>query len=945
MEAFMTLNFITRWTAAIFVSCALLVTGSVGFALDRPPGAVVNNTYSLGSCNSAIYMLSKDTDDEYEIFFLRSSKHVAGGKYRRGTGRALSSVVSVADLEMCGLTDVTIQMQNTVVAGELSSGVAFYGIRFRAVETANGNTFDYDFSFSGVTNTVLTVSTTLVDTTAPTINIAPFTGAANGPQTAVITLSEDSTDFVLADLTLTNATATLSGSGSNYTAVLTPITDGLVELSVAAGTFTDPAANPNTAPSNTVATTVDLTPPTVSIAPFTGAANGPQTAVISLSEDSTDFVLADLTLTNATATLSGSGSNYTAVLTPITDGLVELSVAAGTFADAATNTNLTASNTVSATVDLTPPTVSIAPFTGAANGPQTAVITLSEDSMNFVLSDLTLTNATATLSGSGSNYTAVLTPITDGPVELSVAAGVFTDAATNLNVASSNTVTTTVDLTSPTVSIAPFAGATNGPQTAVITLSEDSTDFVLADLTLTNATATLSGSGSNYTAVLTPITDGPVELSVAAGTFTDASGNSNSAASNTVTTTFDGTAPNVTLSTTTTSFTGPTNFSVNVTFDEAVTGFDASDITVSNGSVTALTGTGSAYVATIAATGGGTVNISVSAAVATDIAGNDNTASNTLAISGAIVDETQRLIAEFQQARATQLISNQPDITEFLSSDGRSGALSAEMSDGAGTFNFVSKQGVDTSLWFRISGSVSNVGTADSIYMLGTVGHHFKTSPNLIFGTLLQFDYHEQDDGASNIKGKGWLLGPYFVAKHPTQPLFFDGRLLYGETSNDISPLGTFTDSFETNRILAQFKISGALSFGATTLRPSLQVSYTNDDQKAYTDGLGNLVPGQEIRLSQAEFGLSFSHFVPLDDRDAKLELTGGFTGIVSSTNGTAYTALGVPSSDGQRARINLGLNYTMANGGRLFLNSFYDGIGASGYESYGASVGLNVAF
>ncbi|MFP3547852.1 hypothetical protein SB748_31220, partial [Rhizobium sp. SIMBA_035] len=53
----------------------------------------------------------------------------------------------------------------------------------------------------------------LPDYDAPTVSILGFTGPLNGPQSAVITLSEASTDFDTSDLTLTNATATLSGSG------------------------------------------------------------------------------------------------------------------------------------------------------------------------------------------------------------------------------------------------------------------------------------------------------------------------------------------------------------------------------------------------------------------------------------------------------------------------------------------------------------------------------------------------------------------------------------------------------------------------------------------------------------------------------------------------------------------------------------------------------------
>ncbi|MBW4960643.1 Ig-like domain-containing protein [Sulfitobacter sp. CW3] len=793
---------------------------------------------------------------------------------------------------------------------------------------------------AGNDNTASNEVTSTVDVTAPTVSIAAFTGAANGTQTAVITLSEASTDFVSADLTLTNATATLSGSGTSYTAVLTPSADGEVKLSVGAGKFSDAAGNANTA-SNEVSSTADLTAPTVSIAAFTGAANGTQTAVITLSEASTDFVLADLTLTNATATLSGSGTSYTAVLTPSSDGEVKLSVGAGKFSDAAGNAN-TASNEVSSTADLTAPTVSIAAFTGAANGTQTAVITLSEASTDFVLADLTLTNATATLSGSGTSYTAVLTPSSDGEVKLSVGAGKFSDAAGNANTAS-NEVSSTADLTAPTVSIAAFTGAANGTQTAVIILSETSTDFVLADLSLTNATATLSGSGTSYTAVLTPVADGAVKLSVAAATFTDAAGNANTA-SNEVTTTYDGTAPTVSISTSATAVSGATTLNVVVKFSEDVTGFEASDVVVANGSVNSVTGSGADYVARITATGSGDTTVSVPAGAATDLAGNSSQASNTVTIQNSVVEKTQKIIAQVLQSRASQLISSQPNLSGFLSGSG-SGGFNMVVTQAGGNFHFVSAPGTESGLWVRVNGTWTNEETRETKYVFGALGHHFAVSPNILIGGMVEFDFISQQDGAETVEGQGWLAGVYVVTRVPNHPLFIDGRLLYGQTINDVSPIGTYTDTFETERWLAQVNVSGELQFHATTLIPSVQLAYTTDDQAAYTDGLGNMIPSQGIEIWQAAIGLDIRHDVALQNSKASLELTGGIAAIGASTRGAGNSSGVTPSYEGIRARLNMGANYTMENGARLTLETFYDGIGVSSYESYGVQVGFNLAF
>ena len=504
--------------------------------------------------------------------------------------------------------------------------------------------------------------------------------------------------------------------------------------------------------------------------------------------------------------------------------------------------------------------------------------------------------------------------------------------------------TTAYDGTAPTVSIAAFTGPLNGEQSAVITLSEDSTDFTVDDLTLTNATATLSGSGATYTAVLTPIADGPMTLSVAAETFSDAAGNLNAAASNEVTTAYDGTAPTVSITSSMTSFSGVIAFEVTATFSEEVTGFDASDIAVTNGSVTNVMGSGANYVATIAATGNGAVDISVPYAAAIDAAGNASLASNTLSIFSAVVEKTQKVIAQFIQSRANLLVSNQPNLTGFLAGP-VNGGFSASVSRDAGSFIFANETDFNDPLWIRLNGSWGDEGTRETEYVFGAVGSHYMVSPNLLLGGMVQLDYLNQDDGSAQIEGRGWMAGPYFVARTPNHPLFIAGHLLYGQSNNDITPLGTYTDNFETERVLAQLKVSGELAYSDTTLIPSMQFSYTTDDQKTYVDNLDNVIPAQGVELRQVELGMDFRHVLLREGSTTSLELTGGIAAISSSTRGSGNAALIVPEYEGERAKITLGTNYTMANGGKLTVGTFYDGIGTNGYESLSLQAGYNLTF
>jgi uncharacterized repeat protein (TIGR01451 family) len=88
-----------------------------------------------------------------------------------------------------------------------------------------------------------------VDSVGPTVTLTSDAAQeVDGPFDVTITLSETATDFVAADLTLTNATAqSFTGNGTTYTVTIVPTTAGEVTVAVAAGALHDAFDNPNTA--------------------------------------------------------------------------------------------------------------------------------------------------------------------------------------------------------------------------------------------------------------------------------------------------------------------------------------------------------------------------------------------------------------------------------------------------------------------------------------------------------------------------------------------------------------------------------------------------------------------------------------------------------------------------------------------------------------------------
>ncbi|WP_458790444.1 PKD domain-containing protein [Yoonia sp. MH D7] len=197
--------------------------------------------------------------------------------------------------------------------------------------------------------------------------------------------------------------------------------------------------------------------------------------------------------------------------------------------------------------------------------------------------------------------------------------------------------------------------------------------------------------------------------------------------------------------------------------------------------------------------------------VIVDAAGN---ASGILSQSFVAVPSVARIqteIATYMQNRASLVIAAQPDLIGLLSGN-VANAFNAQATQANGTFDFATAR--NQPVWARIQGSWTNSGDHKNNYFFGVAGAHVNLSPDAIAGVMLQFDRLSQKNSDSITEGNGYLVGPYFVAKSPDQPLYFEGRYLFGKTDNSVSIDGVAEQNFETDRNLLSMKVAGELSYG-----------------------------------------------------------------------------------------------------------------------------------
>lgn len=588
-----------------------------------------------------------------------SATDAAGNGNVAGNQLSLTADATAPTLSIVGpTTDVNSAFTTTFTFSEAVSGFAVSDInvgngsatsfntisstQYTAVitPTADGSvTVDVPASAASDTagngNTAATQFSVNNDTTLPTVTVSAPSANSNAPYTATFNFSENVTGFALSDITVTNGSAgTFSGSNSQYTALITPATEGSVSVSVVASVAVDGAGNGNIA-SNISTVNYDTTSPTLNISATGTTLQTTKTVTFTFSEDMTGFAVSDITVNNGSAgTFVAVSSNiYTAVITASGDGAVTVDVPASSATDAAGNNNV-AGNQLSLTADATAPTLTITGPTVDVNSNFTATFTFNEAVTGFAVSDITVTNGSASsfVTVSTTQYTAVITPTTDGSVTVDVPASAANDTAGNGNVAATQ-FSVNNDVTQPTIGITTSASTTNSTFTATFTFSENVTGFTLSDITVSNGAASnfSTTSSSVYSATITPSSEGTVSIDVAASVAVDAANNSNTAAAQS-TVDYDTSGPTLSISSDRSLL--QTTETVTFTFNEDVTGFTIDDISVSNGSAESFASTSARiYTAVITATSDGTINVNVPASVALDTAGNGNIAGNQLSLT------------------------------------------------------------------------------------------------------------------------------------------------------------------------------------------------------------------------------------------------------------------------------------------------------------------------
>jgi K319L-like, PKD domain/Bacterial Ig-like domain len=416
--------------------------------------------------------------------------------------------------------------------------------------------------------------------------------------------------------------------------------------------------------------------------------------------------------------------------------------------------------------------------------------------------------------------------------------------------------------------------------------------------------------------------------------------------------------PTVSISGQPADYSGVISFDVLITFSKSVTGFVAGDITITGGAVTNLTGSGAGYTATITTSGGGDLSLTIPANIATDGAGNGNAASNAVGVSNTVVAEVQQQTSEFVLNRASSVIATMPDFGGFL---GGGASLSTKgfylnLRDNNGVMDlsgsltpFVSSKNYvgKTVVWYQLRGVRSETVSTASDLLVGYVGGHFFLGERTLVGAVLLADFSSESNAGPNSSGsgRGFMVGPYFATDIGKSNLKFEGQALWGKSVNRISPIGTYTDQYYTERWMVRAKVDGDIQRGLWTISPGASVSYFSETQAPYTDSLANAIPAQTVALGEVKLGSDFARSFEAKNGNI-IEMKLGLAAVTNFSITNSSGSQGFPLGSGTvRSRIDFGLSTLTDNNWNLSFNVFYDGIGVTGYKSYGGTVRASIRF
>ncbi|MCP3669100.1 MAG: autotransporter outer membrane beta-barrel domain-containing protein [Gammaproteobacteria bacterium] len=426
-------------------------------------------------------------------------------------------------------------------------------------------------------------------------------------------------------------------------------------------------------------------------------------------------------------------------------------------------------------------------------------------------------------------------------------------------------------------------------------------------------------------------------------------------------------------------------FSVTFEFSEDVTGFAVGDITVGNGNASNFgTTDASTYTADITPTGAGDLTIDINAGVAQDAASNPNTAATQVRVScgpgcgeDATIAHTQRVLQNYTGKRIRHITAQGPELSGLLKKADRRGGngfpntpFDLNYKGTKGYFSTglrqvaksnrnlnLSSNGIQvknpnpsaTNVWIKGRWAKTSDDRDDiddeSDFGIIYLGADYHFSNDLLIGLLGQYDWFDESSQGfgSKVEGKGWMIGPYLVSRLKDN-LTMDVRVAWGQSDNKINPIGSYWDSYDSERWQIESNLTGSFQEGNWHVVSNLGLNYFKETQESYIDSNGFTIPEQSTVLGTLSFGPKITYMAKGYD-GLRVHPFMTVKGIWDFKAPDIYDVNGIASGTEElRAQVGFGMSIFTSQGTNVQTSYTYDGIGIDDYESHSADLSAIVS-
>ena len=827
-------------TAANFAAMSGNVGGSgsggpaLGGGSTGASVAAVNNIFNDGGTVNTAYAPTPSAT----IVVANAAQHIG----------STSQVTITFNLAVTGFTNADLTVSNGTLSSVISNdGGLTWTATFTpdaSVTSASNHIVLDNTGVTGVSNGLAGSGTSTsnnyaVDTVRPTATVAVASPGLNlgGSSVVNITFSEAVTGFSLADMTASNGTLSSLTTSDNihWTATFTPtagVTSGTNVITLDNTLYTDTSTNVGTGTTTSNNYTIDTVRPTASVVIANPALNigGTSLVTITFSEAVTGFTNADLTIANGTltsVTSNDGGITWTGTFTPsasITDATNLITLNNAGIADLAGNAGSGTTDSNNYTIDTARPTATIVVANPALKIGDTSLVTFtfSEAVTGFTNADLSVANGTlsaVTSNDGGITWTGTFTPsasLTDATNLITLDNTGIADMAGNAGSGTTDSNNYAIDTARPTATIVVADSALKIGETSLVTFtfSEAVTGFTNADLTIANGTlsaVTSNDGGITWTGTFTPsasITDTTNLITLNNTGIADLAGNAGSGTTDSNNYTIDTARPTATIVVADPALKIGETSLVTFTFSEAVTGFTNADLSVANGTLSAVTSNDGGITWT------GTFTPSASLTDATNLITLNNTGIADLAgNAGSGTTDSNNYAIDTVRPTATIVVADPAlniggtSLVTITFSEAVSGFTNADLTIANGTLSAVSSNdgGITWTGTFTPSASLTdttnlitldNTGIAD---LAGNAGTGTTDSNNYAIDTVRPTATIVVADPVLNIGGTSLVTITFSeaVSGFTNADLSVPNGTLSAVTSNDggITWTGTFTPS------------------------------------------------------------------------------------------------------------------------------------------------------